>query len=96
VLFFLSIITLAQLKVCFLLVRIIIYSLFFVGLWKEVLESKYGLTWLSNSYVPKRNRFTSRWWIDLFKVSISDKGDNWFNQNMFWKVGSGEGQILGR
>ena len=59
------------------------------GLWKEVLESKYGSRGLSSSYVPKRNRFTSRWWIDLFKVSISDQGDNWFNQNMVWKVGSG-------
>ncbi|XP_068503760.1 uncharacterized protein [Phaseolus vulgaris] len=60
------------------------------GLWKEVLESKYGLRWLSNSYVPKQNRFTSRWWLDLFKVSFSDQGVNWFNQNMAWEVGSGE------
>ena len=59
------------------------------GLWKEVLESKYGLRWLSNSYVPKQNRFTSRWWVDLFKASISDQGINWFNQNMVWKVRSG-------
>jgi len=58
------------------------------GLWKEVLESKYGLRWLSNSYVPKQKRFTYRWWLDLFKVSISDQGVNWFNQNMVWKVGS--------
>ena len=56
------------------------------GLWKEVLESRYGLRWLSNSYVPKQNRFTSRWWVDLFKASISDQGINWFNQNMVWKV----------
>ena len=60
------------------------------GLWKEVLESKYGLRWLSNSYVPKQNKFTSRWWLDLFKVSFSDQGVNWFNQNMAWEVGSGE------
>ena len=59
------------------------------GLWKEVLESKYGLRWLSNSYVPKKNRLTSRWWLDLFKASISNQGVNWFNQNMVWKVGSG-------
>jgi len=60
------------------------------GLWKEVLESKYGSRWLSNSYTPKQNKYTSKWWNDLFKVSLSDQGDNWFNLNMVWKVGSGE------
>ena len=45
---------------------------------------------LLNSIAPKRNRYTSRWWNDLLKVSLSDQGDNWFNQNMTWEVGSGE------
>ncbi|XP_068461619.1 uncharacterized protein [Phaseolus vulgaris] len=60
------------------------------GLWKEVLESKYGARGLLNSIAPKRNRYTSRWWNDLLKVNLFDQGDNWFNQNMTWEVGSGE------
>ena len=51
------------------------------GLWKEVLESKYGSRRLTNS---------SRWWKDLTKVRTSDQGNNWFNSNLAWKVGSGE------
>jgi len=58
-----------------------------IGLWKEVLESKYGSRRLTNSPEPKRNRYTSRRWKDLTKV---EQGDNWFNSNMVWKVGSGE------
>ena len=54
------------------------------------MESKYDLRRLSSSCAPKRNKFTSRWWYDLFKVGRSDQGDNWFNQNTTWKVGTGE------
>jgi len=60
------------------------------GLWKEVLESKYDLRGLSNLQALKRSRLTSRWWIDLCKVGLSDQDDNWFNQNTTWKIGSGE------
>jgi len=55
-----------------------------------VLESKYDLRGLSNLHAPKRSRLTSRWWIDLCKVGLSDQGDNWFNQNTTWKIGLGE------
>jgi len=60
------------------------------GLWKDVLESKYDLWRLTNSTRPNRNRCKSIWWNDLSKVSLSDQGDNWFNSNMVWQVGSRE------
>ena len=50
-------------------------------LWKEVLDSKYVSRRLTNS---------SRWWNDITKVRTSDQGNNWFNANLVWKVGSGE------
>ena len=52
------------------------------GLWKDVLESKYGLWRTTNSFTSNRNRYKSRWWNDLSKVSLLDQGDNWFNSNM--------------
>jgi len=58
------------------------------GLWKDVLESKYGLWSMTNSFTPNQNRYKSRWWNDLSKVSLSDQGDNWVNSNMVWQHGS--------
>ena len=52
------------------------------GLWKDVLESKYGLWSMTSSFTLNRNRYKSRWWNDLFKVSLSYQGDNWVNSNM--------------
>jgi len=52
------------------------------GLWKDILESKYGLERLENSSTSGRFVYKSRWWNDLSKVSISDHGDRWFNSNM--------------
>ena len=60
------------------------------GLWKDVLESKYGLWSMTNSFTPQRIRYKSKWWNDLSKVSISDQGDNWINSNMVWQLGSGD------
>jgi len=60
------------------------------GLWKDVLESKYGQWGTTISYAPNRKGYTSRWWSDLAKASLSDQGANWFNQNLGWKVGSRE------
>jgi len=60
------------------------------GLWKDVLESKYGQWGMTNSHAPNRNSHTFRWWSDLAKASLSDQGDNWFSSNMVWKVGSGK------
>ncbi|XP_068485032.1 uncharacterized protein [Phaseolus vulgaris] len=60
------------------------------GLWKDVLESKYGLWSMTNSFTSNRIRYKSRWWNDLSKVNISDQEDNWINSNMVWQLGSGD------
>jgi len=45
-------------------------------LWKDVIESKYGLWSQTNSFTPNQIRYKSRWWNDLSKISLSDQGDN--------------------
>jgi len=60
------------------------------GLWKDVIESKYGVWSPTNSFASNQMRYKSRWWNDLTKVSLSDQGDNWFNPNMVWQLRSGE------
>jgi len=67
-----------------------------IGLWKDVLESKYGPRRLTNSPEPKRNRNTSRWWNDLSKVSLLDQGDNWFNSIWSGKLDLGRRSNFGK
>ena len=59
-------------------------------LWKDFLESKYSLWRITNLITPVRNEYKSRWWNDLYKVSLLDQGNKWFNSNMVWQVGFGE------
>jgi len=59
------------------------------GLWKEVLESKYGSWREVNSVTQACNKYKFRWWVDLSKLSLSDQGSSWFNSNVVWQVGSG-------
>ena len=57
------------------------------GLWKDILESKYG-SW-SGLRRHTRKHYTSRWWKDLCDVCGEGEEGKWFNQNLEWKVGSG-------
>jgi len=58
------------------------------GLWKQVLESKYG-TW-RNISDPITLRFASRWWINIHKVCGSTMQGLWFDNNVQWVVGEGK------
>jgi len=56
------------------------------GMWKEVLESKYG-SWRSLD-VRKSVQKESRWWKDLRKICESGEDKILFEENVRWKVGS--------
>ena len=43
-----------------------------VGMWKDVLESKYGSWRMLNLNTLDRNKYKSGWWNDLSKASLSD------------------------
>ena len=51
-----------------------------VGLWKDVLELKYGSGRMLNT--SDRNKYKSRWWKDLSETSLSDQGSRWFDSNV--------------
>ena len=55
------------------------------GRWKELLVSKYGVD-LECRQAPIKVQ--SWWWRDLHKVCT--EGEGWFNQQVVWKVGSGD------
>ena len=56
------------------------------GRWKEVLESKYGLD-IDGSLPIK---YQSLWWRDLTSICREGGGDEWFQGEVGWKVGSGD------
>jgi len=58
------------------------------GLWKQVLESKYG-SW-KNLNDPITLRFASRWWKDIHKVCGSTTRGLWFDNSVQWVVGEGK------
>jgi len=60
-----------------------------VGLWKDVLESKYGSWRRVNLITPDHNKYKYRWWTDLCKVCNTDQGTNLFDSNVVWEVGYG-------
>lgn len=43
----------------------------------------------SCSYSEPMKKYYFRWWSDLCKVCRSEKGNNWFDSNVSWQVGSG-------
>jgi len=57
-------------------------------MWKEVFESKYG-TWRKSN---KNGRLVheSRWWRDLREVCGKEVGENYFDENILWKIGKGD------
>jgi len=57
------------------------------GLWKDVLDSKYG-SWRSLDD-RKFGQKESRWWNDLRKVCGSGEERTWFEESVTWRVGSG-------
>ena len=57
------------------------------GRWKELLVSKYGVD-LECRQAPIKVQ--SWWWRDLHKVCTEGEGEGWFNQQVVWKVGSGD------
>ena len=57
------------------------------GLWKQVIESKYG-SW-RNLNDPNISRFASRWWKDINKVCGSTTQGLWFDKSFEWVVGEG-------
>ena len=58
------------------------------GLWKEVLESRYG-SW-RNLNVDLTNKKCFIWWRDLGRVCNYGPFNNWFDGNFIWKVGDGK------
>jgi len=58
------------------------------GLWKQVLESKYG-SW-RNLNDPITLRSASRWWIDIHKVCGNTIQGLWFDKSFEWGVGEGK------
>ena len=57
------------------------------GLWKDILESKYG-SWKSLDD-RKSDQRESKWWKDLRKICGSSDDKTWFDKSVYWKVGSG-------
>ena len=57
------------------------------GRWKEVLDSKYGLE-LDNGLVPVK--YQSWWWRDLTSICREGGGEWWFQDEVEWKIGSGD------
>ena len=57
------------------------------GRWKEVLDSKYGLK-LDNGLVPVK--YQSWWWRDLTSICREGGGEGWFQDEVGWKIGSGD------
>ncbi|XP_068486393.1 uncharacterized protein [Phaseolus vulgaris] len=57
------------------------------GRWKEMLFSKYGVDLECRQASIK---VQSWWWRDLQKVCTEGEGEGWFNQQVVWKVGSGD------
>jgi len=57
------------------------------GLWKQVLESKYG-SWrnLNDSNI---SRSASRWWMDIYNVCGSTTQGLWFDKSFEWVLGEG-------
>jgi len=55
------------------------------GLWKEVLDSKYG-SWrnLGETNLPRN---ASRWWKDIYKACGNSEQGNWFEKCIEWNVG---------
>jgi len=58
------------------------------GLRKLILESKYG-SW-RNLSDPNISRSSSRWWINIHKVSGSTRQGIWFDNNLEWVLGEGK------
>jgi len=58
------------------------------GLWKEVLESKYG-GWRSLK-VSNPYRYGSLWWKDLKKVWASKDWEDKFEDRVKWELGNGK------
>ena len=58
-----------------------------VGLWKDVLESKYRSWRTLKLNTTGQNKYKFRWWNDLSKASLSDQGSRWFDSNVVWQVG---------
>ena len=56
------------------------------GLWKDILQSKYG-SW-RGLRGNNRKHYTSKWWKDLCDVCGEREEGKWFDQNLEWKVGS--------
>jgi len=63
------------------------YSFDEKGRWKEVIESKYGLGINSDS-VPIK--YQSWWWRDLTSIYREGGGDGWFQDEVGWRIGSGD------
>jgi len=59
-------------------------------LWNDVLEFKYRYWSMVNSSTLVQKKYRSRWWNDLYKVSLLDQGSRWFKLNLVWQVGFGE------
>ena len=57
------------------------------GRWKDVLESKYGLDPYTG-HTPMK--YQCWWWRDLMKVCKEGGGVGWFQEQVGWKIGSGE------
>jgi len=56
------------------------------GLWKKILESKYGSSrTLNNSENGKKE---SRWWRDLRRIRSEAKQGKWFQNNIEWIIGN--------
>jgi len=56
-------------------------------LWRDVLMSKYG-DWRELNTMQKL-RYESIWWRDLMSMCGEGNGQNWFDQNITWRLGSG-------
>ena len=55
--------------------------------WKDLLVSKYGL---SSNASQSPMKLQSWWWRELFKDCGEDRGDDWFNKEIGWKLGCGD------
>jgi len=58
------------------------------GVWKDILESRYG-NWKDMKIVG-RNRKQSNWWKDLCKICDVGNQLNWFDNNIKWVLGNGK------
>ena len=59
-----------------------------VGVWKEVLHSRYG-SW-RDMYDIRADNKNSRWWRDLGNICDVSNQNNWFDSRIKWVLGDGK------